>query len=348
MNFRQISLYRFFVSLAVLVVAALVTAPVLAYESYSINDNTTNCRFCHGDYRRNSYISLSDGQNWGDLHDLHRETMLNGDCDACHEGGSRIPTPIGSSDGGDGLAPIGCVGCHGRAEDGTGDGTKGYGLAMQVRHNALVMGGDQNGDRCIDCHTDIGSRTPVPESVLPPYYANPGAFHPNMPTDSCNPAPGRTENFAGAVYGIDNDGDTTNPASPIVDELDPDCGGPAQTPGEVSGQGLAPLLVTSLDTTINQIGISFGVTCESTENIEYGALEDLPSYTYAGHACDIGSGPNGTWTYPDTPANLFFLVVGTDEVVEGSYGVDSLGAERPPDETSTVCPLPQDLTNRCD
>ena len=30
-----------------------------------------------------------DGQLWGNLHNLHRSDMLNGDCDACHQASGR-------------------------------------------------------------------------------------------------------------------------------------------------------------------------------------------------------------------------------------------------------------------
>jgi hypothetical protein len=41
-------------------------------------------------------------------------------------------------------------------------------------------------------------------------------------------------------------------------------------------------------------------------------------------------------------------VVGNNAVVEGSYGLDSLGVERLEDLTSMTCPVPQDLADRCD
>jgi len=59
-------------------------AAVLGYDQYSVNKDATNCRLCHGDFRAGSYTSLVDGMNWGNLHDLHRTTMLGGDCSTCH------------------------------------------------------------------------------------------------------------------------------------------------------------------------------------------------------------------------------------------------------------------------
>ena len=46
--------------------------------------DATNCRACHGDFRASIYTSPA-GVNWGvNLHDLHRTTMLSGDCNTCH------------------------------------------------------------------------------------------------------------------------------------------------------------------------------------------------------------------------------------------------------------------------
>jgi hypothetical protein len=58
------------------------------YDKYSQNDDATNCRECHGDFRSSNYISPVDGQDWGNLHNIHRSTMLSGDCDVCHIGGN--------------------------------------------------------------------------------------------------------------------------------------------------------------------------------------------------------------------------------------------------------------------
>ena len=197
------------VTIAVLMIGA---SEGLAYEDYS------GCESCHGGFRDSPYISLSDGANWGDdLHDVHRRTMLNSDCNTCH-GPSRSPVPLDSSNGGTGLAPISCVGCHGREEDIGGDSESlGRGAGLRQHHtNALVLD-------CIDCHDDADPDlyTPVGEDVLPEYYANSGGSnHPNIPTDPCNPTntlPGSEGAFAGTLLGLDNDGDG------IYDTDDPDC-----------------------------------------------------------------------------------------------------------------------------
>jgi hypothetical protein len=204
-------------------------AQVFAYTQWSINDDATNCRTCHGDFRAGVYISAVDGQNWGNIHNLHRSTMLSGDCDACHIASDRFPVPIDDSAGGDGLESIGCMGCHGRAEDnvaGNPSFPHGYGAGLRQHHtNAGV-------NDCLPCHDDADplNYTPVGEEVLPPYYANPGNNHPAIPTAACNDD--GSENFAGATIGLDNDGND------VYDGDDADC----NLSGVPQGSSVARLL----------------------------------------------------------------------------------------------------------
>jgi hypothetical protein len=193
-----------------------------AFTQYSQNGgDATNCGSCHGDFRATSYVSLADGQNWGNLHNLHRNTMLSGDCGSCH-GANTFPVILNASEGGTGLSPIGCVGCHGRAEDNVaanpeiGAGRTGYGAGLRQRHQTAGV------TSCGNCHLDAdpANYTPVGENVLPTYYANPGTGHPAMPSESCN-ANG-SENFAGATKGLDNDGDDA------YDTSDTNCTAPVE------------------------------------------------------------------------------------------------------------------------
>jgi len=197
----------------------MIGPPAGAYDQYTQNGGTdaTNCGFCHGDFRATDYVSETDGMSWGNLHNLHRNTMLTSDCNTCHSGSSRFPVILNFSSGGNGLSPIACVGCHGRNEDNVagnpevGAGRTGYGAGLRQHHyNAGVQ-------ICAECHLDAdpASYTPVGENVLPDYYANPGSNHPSMPTDPCNPAGG--EDFAGDAEGLDNDGDD------VYDGSDSDC-----------------------------------------------------------------------------------------------------------------------------
>jgi len=205
----SISLFIVFCSVAI-----LPPTDVSAYTQYSISGNLTNCASCHGDYRDSNYTSRTDLQNWGNLHNLHRSTILSGDCNTCHLADDEFPVLIDESVGGSGLDPISCMGCHGRAEDNNPENPSfpnGLGAGLRQHHtNAGITD-------CLECHADANpaNYTPVGENVLPPYFANPGTGHPNIPSQSCNDD--GSENFAGAPEGLDNDGDL------FYDGDDPDC-----------------------------------------------------------------------------------------------------------------------------
>jgi hypothetical protein len=180
-----------------------------AYLQYSADKDDTNCRACHGDFVGPAYISLSDGQPWGDiggddLHNVHRYDMLGGDCLTCHSSGPRFPVILGSSAGGDGLDPISCAGCHGRAEDGTGAGSVGFSAGLRQHHwNAGTT-------VCLNCHADADPEAfiPVEEDFPPPYFSDSDLDHPTIPSDPCNLAvDGFLEDYAGTTLGLDNDGD---------------------------------------------------------------------------------------------------------------------------------------------
>ena len=185
------------------------------YDKYSQNDNSTNCRECHGDFRSSNYISPVDGQNWGNLHNIHRSTMLSGDCDVCHIGSDRLPVFLNSSDGGDGFEPVGCMGCHG-VDPQDPMHPNGWGAGLRAHHTNAGVSPDNNGDTCISCHTN--DPAPSPEDTMPSYYFTPDLIHTSKPDDPC-----LTENYAGAAIGIDNDGDL------LYDGNDPDCAGPTPT-----------------------------------------------------------------------------------------------------------------------
>ena len=218
---KSISLF-----LVICTLALLPSTDASAYTRYSQTGNLTYCASCHGNYRSNDYISLTDGQNWGNLHNIHRSNMLSFDCNVCHLAGDDFPVIIDESAGGTGLDPISCMGCHGRAEDnvaGNPSFPNGLGAGLRQHHtNAGV-------DDCIECHADAdpANYTPVGENVLPPYFANPGTNHPNIPSESCNDD--GSENFAGAPAGLDNDGDQ------LYDGNDPDCNVSAVPGSPVAG-----------------------------------------------------------------------------------------------------------------
>ena len=208
-----------FVLLVMIATSMIWASDVLAYGDYA-----SGCEGCHGAFSADPYDPPSGGANWTDsLHIIHRDNMLGGDCDTCHTTGGRTPVLLDSSNGGDGLAAISCVGCHGRDEDNgnattTGTSQRGAGLRQHHVGSATCSGSG--------CHADQTGYTPVGENVPPNYYANPGTGHPAIPSEPCNPSPAFVENFAGTTLGLDNDGDSpASVGSSNYDMADSDCAG---------------------------------------------------------------------------------------------------------------------------
>jgi len=170
-----------------------------AYSTYSTNSTTGNCATCHGDFLAAApYVSKFDAVPWSDpatgtpvnLHDGHRDVMVNGDCNVCHMSAGKFPVYTYQSAGGTGFQAIGCTGCH------NGDGLRAY----HVNSKASSCNGS--------CHT---AKTPPAENIKPPYYFTPDANHPNKPTDPCN-ANG-SESKVAPPSGLDNDGNLLDDAS---------------------------------------------------------------------------------------------------------------------------------------
>jgi hypothetical protein len=184
-----------------------------AYDQWSIDRTSGNCASCHGDFRASGYVSRNDGVAWTggtSLHNGHRSTMLSSDCNTCHTA-SRFPTTLNSSDGGTGFSPIGCLGCHGRAEPSAGGMVTGTGLRQ---HHTRTTGEATCG---AECHADAdpASVTAAAENVVPPYYFTPDAAHPDKPTQPCNG--NGSESLLAPPLGLDNDGDN------VYDSADADC-----------------------------------------------------------------------------------------------------------------------------
>ncbi|MDX2427329.1 MAG: hypothetical protein QNK22_01435 [Xanthomonadales bacterium] len=179
------------VLLAIIAILMIGASDVLAYEDYS------GCAGCHGSFLADPYNSPKGGPSWPDsLHNVHRGDMLGFDCDACHQADTDDPVLLESSVGGNGLAPISCVGCHGRDQDmgqATLTGIAQRGAGLRQHHTGFAT--------CGGCHADQTGYTPVAENILPNYYANPGTGHPNIPSSACS-----GENFGGSATGLDNDG----------------------------------------------------------------------------------------------------------------------------------------------
>ncbi|HEX7878321.1 MAG TPA: hypothetical protein VF720_02860, partial [Candidatus Eisenbacteria bacterium] len=156
-------------------------------------------------------MSKNDGAAWGSsLHDGHRNDMLGGDCETCH-GSSEYPVRLDSSLGGTGFSPIGCLGCHGRAEPAAGGAVTGAGLRQHHYRTGVTTCATAG------CHTDANPAAFVAfgENVKPPYYFTPDAAHPDKPTSTCNI--GGSEGAVAPPLGLDNDGDN------LYDQADHDC-----------------------------------------------------------------------------------------------------------------------------
>jgi hypothetical protein len=338
----------FFLLIFLATVFAATVLDTSAYYRYTWNNpDDTSCNTCHGEFRTTPYISLKDGISWGaSLHDVHGLDMLNGDCDVCHFGGVANPVFLGKSDGGTGMEPLSCSGCHGRRHDGWDHGTMGYSFGLRMMH--WIADIDVNGVStrdCRRCHPDADPNlATASEWSMPPYYEQPGLAHPAMPTSPCNSPPGHDENFAGSLLGLDNDGDG------LFDMADPDCAPGPPTPGEASGPALSPLLVTAYDSLTGNISISYGTSCGATShNIYYGPLADVSVHGWSWQECDIGD--SGSHTFNPGTGSWFIVVVASDGTTDGSYGrgmrPDRAHYQRPP-FVGSPCGTEQSLVRRCD
>ncbi len=325
----------------------------LATERY--NGATADyCVNCHPTFQ---------GRN--ELHDLHvGNGQFTSNCDLCHVGTGDNPLLMYSD--GDNADGLGCMGCHGHDYGETilqdyGLGlmgrakNSGYGLRLQHTNKGVLS--------CVGCHGE--SQTPVPENIDPPYYARADVDI----TNACN-TDGTEDSSPEALRcqgnlqipceidadcgtdgpcisredsdGLDNDGDT------LIDAADPDCA-PSGTPGESGGPGLSPLLVTTHDPAAGTLALTVGVPCGGTDmTVVWGPLTSVGTYGYTGQDCSMDNSGAHTWTFGPASESLFFLIVSNDGAIEGSYGTDHLGAERPEDIGGAVCPYPQNLVNRCD
>lgn len=183
------------------------------FDDMSVSSGTySTCRPCHGEFDDSPYVSLADGQLWSmGLHGTHVPEMLNNDCLACHVASAPFPVFVDISEGGVGLPPVSCMGCHGREADKGHDAVSpGRGLGLRQHH---VQSGVA---ACGTCHTDSDSQVfpAVSEKLAPPYYFTPDAAHPNKPINACTDA----ERFVSTTEGLDNDGDL------LYESADPDCG----------------------------------------------------------------------------------------------------------------------------
>ena len=76
-----------------------------------------------------------------------------------------------------------------------------------------------------------------------------------------------------------------------------------------------------------------------------GPLDLVSSYGWTGEVCDIGTSGvhNG---FDPGPGSFFFVVVGNDDLDEGSYGRNGGGTERPA-HAGNLCGQVQTLAGTC-
>lgn len=162
-----------------------------AYDRY--NDG---CMECHGAFTDGTSPKGTEFPS-NNKHTMHRSSShMNTDCDLCHTAGDDRNPYIGSSDGTDNTAGLGCTGCH---------------VAVGLRAHHAVNGETT----CAICHP--GDGTPIAENINPPYYGSVDTDADN----SCNDvlASKNNENWSvGDFVGLDNDGDN------LYDLADFDCG----------------------------------------------------------------------------------------------------------------------------
>jgi len=192
-------MHRLFPVFHLLLVAVL--SLVFVSTSFAYNRYSAGCDNCHGNFLSNT--SLKPNNTWpGTKHNVHRNNMLDGVCDACHLTGDNWDPYTYQSNGTANLPGVGCNGCHGRYY-GPQIGYAGVGLRQHHANSGITV--------CSNCHTD--DRVFL-ETVLPPYYGQPTV---NI-TESCNSD--GSENWTPDGLGLDNDGDLA------YDGDDPDCVGP--------------------------------------------------------------------------------------------------------------------------
>jgi Beta-propeller repeat len=118
-------------------------------------------------------------------------------------------------------------------------------------------------------------------------------------------------------------------------------------PGEAAKSvGDGEQMLASYDKASRRVGITYTPACDASNHAVYwGPLAGVASYEWGGEECSVGT--SGTAAFDPGPGDVFFVIVGNNGSVEGSYGRDSAGRERSEDTSAAGCQLPQDLTGNC-
>ncbi|MBP1611708.1 MAG: Fibronectin type domain protein [Acidobacteria bacterium] len=123
---------------------------------------------------------------------------------------------------------------------------------------------------------------------------------------------------------------------------------PAATPGQASRPNVsAQQMRATYNRTTGSIDITYTPACGSSNHtIYFGDLSGVSTYNYTGASCNVGI--SGAASFNPGAGSAFFLVVGHNGSVEGSYGHHSSGVERPEDTATPGCDVPQSLAGSCD
>jgi hypothetical protein len=119
-------------------------------------------------------------------------------------------------------------------------------------------------------------------------------------------------------------------------------------PGEASPPtSSASQMRAAYDAATGSIDILYTPACGATNHtIYYGNLGAVAERAWSGSTCWIGSSGAASFR-PEGSGDLFFVVVGHTGVVEGSYGRDAGGQERPESGSTAECDLPRELSSSC-
>jgi hypothetical protein len=122
----------------------------------------------------------------------------------------------------------------------------------------------------------------------------------------------------------------------------------AGAPGEASSNAdPAEQMQAAYNDTSGEVEVTYTPSCNASDHtIYYGDFADVATYGYSGAAC--WRGVSGSTSFDPGLANAFFVIVGNTGSVEGSYGQDGAGSERPEDVGTAACDLSRDLSGTCE
>jgi subtilase family serine protease len=303
--------FKTLTSVLVVILTIVFSQSAFAYPTYE------DCADCHGGFRDSPYTSNHDGTNWGDdLMDAHAN-FVGGECDACHKSGSRGEVFLNFSI--DGTLSKGCVGCHGRDEDVTGNCTGlagalggvevqcGSGAGLRQNHESAVGTGT-----CAGCH--FNDPAPVGENIQPFNYGQTGV----VIQDACDGD--GTESQFGST-GLNNDGDAQR------DGADSDCqtNTPPGQPGTLSASAITTTSATVSwgastdnegDTITYQVDYRQNGVAPWTDGGSTTSTSQPLSSLLPGQSYDVRVTPNdGTVDGPDRTALALFETPAPDLVV---------------------------------